>query len=756
MCLRWFRSLRRTGERYLRSNRKIERQNWRSQEVLVVPRSSGWEFSPRIFVILYSSRDPERLEDKEEQARSLQGRDHLHVNVQRHGWKKNDENCFSNAEEVRNYEMKFFKDIGRFWFQGRKRNGMAIPTIKKGQWNCTANKLVQQFKETGHLIFKSTSALSRGILKQKKGRCTIHFNGDSVNTELLFQTVHSVNQLSVYGAVANWCHKFALTEEEKGQVGIICGLNFWPWWNQKKWNCWYLLRPGTWKQDAKRRIELPNTGKGDRAYTTMWISLPPTSCGRREKEQTSTRWRRRMGRNYSIVPRIYEFSILCGNQSFGSNSRRHNNWTGSGSSCCQNSWRTRNRSCNSINCKPREHILRCYIQRRRAFCEWNSWSLTSVQVQQWIARTPSRIRKKWRKESNQTPQGNLGISKYEGNLCKPSHPYSKSIPVHTKNHSYEWEKVESCSCSFTRWKRFGGVSFHDGHNNASTFWPMGTTAWWFETLGFDQTSTDESVCTSRSTSFWWWILVTPDSWWQYQETTPTLPRWRWEFMLFPSYSGTRWWYSNKFRIYEIHAYSTQLERVHLPQRKLVSFSNDSGKWNNSGRKREGQGSPSSLSNTTESFCKGPGRGKASFRSHSSSKSSTWNSLETQPTCCILGTIEEGAGSRVAILANEIIYNHDLRHKNRRLLWPCDCSKRRSSTFRKACDTKTRTQGHVEEKLAKPAAAAWEKPQQPISHTDVPSLWKQRATWESKAEVQDDSKHITEAGHVPGNKMSIHF
>ena len=60
--------------------------------------------------------------------------------------------------------------------------------------------MVQRFKETGHLVFKSTSALSRGILKQRKGIRTIHFNGDSMNTELLFQTVHPENQLSVYGA----------------------------------------------------------------------------------------------------------------------------------------------------------------------------------------------------------------------------------------------------------------------------------------------------------------------------------------------------------------------------------------------------------------------------------------------------------------------------------------------------------------------------------------------------------------------------
>ena len=41
-----------------------------------------------------------------------------------------------------------------------------------------------------------------------------------MNTDLLFQTVHSVNQLSVYGAVANWCNQVGLTEEGKGRVGI--------------------------------------------------------------------------------------------------------------------------------------------------------------------------------------------------------------------------------------------------------------------------------------------------------------------------------------------------------------------------------------------------------------------------------------------------------------------------------------------------------------------------------------------------------
>ena len=100
--------------------------------------------------------------------------------------------------------------------QGRKRNG--ILTIKEGngvaqptKWYSDSRKLV---------ILSSTSALDRGILKQRRGKISTHFNGHAVNTELLFQTVHSVIQLSVYGAAANWCCKFGLTEEEKGRVGI--------------------------------------------------------------------------------------------------------------------------------------------------------------------------------------------------------------------------------------------------------------------------------------------------------------------------------------------------------------------------------------------------------------------------------------------------------------------------------------------------------------------------------------------------------
>ena len=104
--------------------------------------------------------------------------------------------------------MRFSQGQWTFRGAGSKRRGIA----QKGQWNCT--EMVQRFKETGHLVFVSISALSRGILKQEKGTTSIHFKGDSMNTEILFQTMHYVNQLSVEGAVANWCYQFGKRRDE--------------------------------------------------------------------------------------------------------------------------------------------------------------------------------------------------------------------------------------------------------------------------------------------------------------------------------------------------------------------------------------------------------------------------------------------------------------------------------------------------------------------------------------------------------------
>ena len=51
--------------------------------------------------------------------------------------------------------------------------------------------------------------MNRGFLKRKGGICPVHFNAESSSAELLFRTIHSANQLSIYGAAASWCEDLA-------------------------------------------------------------------------------------------------------------------------------------------------------------------------------------------------------------------------------------------------------------------------------------------------------------------------------------------------------------------------------------------------------------------------------------------------------------------------------------------------------------------------------------------------------------------
>ena len=59
-----------------------------------------------------------------------------------------------------------------------------------------------KFSESAHPVFRSTSPLSRGMLKSTGGgKLSIHFCAD------VLRTIISVNQLSIYGAVSDLCEE---------------------------------------------------------------------------------------------------------------------------------------------------------------------------------------------------------------------------------------------------------------------------------------------------------------------------------------------------------------------------------------------------------------------------------------------------------------------------------------------------------------------------------------------------------------------
>ena len=79
------------------------------------------------------------------------------------------------------------EDIGRFQGLDRRRNGTEpMSTNLMVKWDKTAENLMLNFAESGHPIFRATSALERGELKSKgNGVISIHFNGSDDTTELI-------------------------------------------------------------------------------------------------------------------------------------------------------------------------------------------------------------------------------------------------------------------------------------------------------------------------------------------------------------------------------------------------------------------------------------------------------------------------------------------------------------------------------------------------------------------------------------------
>ena len=85
-----------------------------------------------------------------------------------------------------------------------------------------AEKMLLEFAESGHPIFRATTPLSRRILKSKKrGKLSIHFTADQDTVDTIYRIILSVNQLSVYGAAAAVCEEFEGHQDRSGETEIL-------------------------------------------------------------------------------------------------------------------------------------------------------------------------------------------------------------------------------------------------------------------------------------------------------------------------------------------------------------------------------------------------------------------------------------------------------------------------------------------------------------------------------------------------------
>ena len=136
----------------------------------------------------------------------------------------NKDECLRNAESVKSLERRFGIVQWSFIGPGSEKKWYSSENSPQGAWDNIAEEMLLEFAESGHPIFRATTPLSRGQLKSKgRGKLSIHFTADQDTVDTIYRIILSVNQLSVYGAVAAKCEEFEDHQDRTGEPVILVG-----------------------------------------------------------------------------------------------------------------------------------------------------------------------------------------------------------------------------------------------------------------------------------------------------------------------------------------------------------------------------------------------------------------------------------------------------------------------------------------------------------------------------------------------------
>ena len=103
-------------------------------------------------------------------------------------------------------------DIGRCLGLDQKRNGTELTrAIRTGKWDRVAEDMMLNFSESGHHRIPWIQCFGTRRLEscKGKGKLSVHFCFDDKTVEVVLRTIISVNQLSIYGAVADMFDELA-------------------------------------------------------------------------------------------------------------------------------------------------------------------------------------------------------------------------------------------------------------------------------------------------------------------------------------------------------------------------------------------------------------------------------------------------------------------------------------------------------------------------------------------------------------------
>ena len=138
--------------------------------------------------------------------------------------KGNKDECLANAEVVKVLARRF--GIGQWSIigPGSEKKWYSAENSPQRAWDNTAEDMLLEFAESGHPFFRATTPLSKGQLKSKgREKLSIHFAADDFTIDTIYRIILSVNQLSVYGAVAAVCEEFENQQDGSGEPEILMG-----------------------------------------------------------------------------------------------------------------------------------------------------------------------------------------------------------------------------------------------------------------------------------------------------------------------------------------------------------------------------------------------------------------------------------------------------------------------------------------------------------------------------------------------------
>ena len=132
--------------------------------------------------------------------------------------------CLANAGVVKVLARRFGVGQWSFIGPGSEKKWYSEENSPQGAWDNIAEEMLLEFAESGHPTFRATTPLSRGILKSKgRGKLSIHFAAYEFTIGAIFRITLSVNQLSIYGAVAAICEEFENHQDGSGEPEILMG-----------------------------------------------------------------------------------------------------------------------------------------------------------------------------------------------------------------------------------------------------------------------------------------------------------------------------------------------------------------------------------------------------------------------------------------------------------------------------------------------------------------------------------------------------